>query len=136
MIRWSLPVPQIKLKVETYINPSESAEKIISSINNIINRCSIDLRHGGRVVGRSSESETLSTIYEQIRSRAAMGVLRKILLNNRNAHTTWFFLNKQAASAGVVVVIEDEQESPLGPIKVTINCEELDRFIDWLVPSE
>ena len=38
MIRWSLPVPQIKLKVETYINPSESAEKIISSINNIINK--------------------------------------------------------------------------------------------------
>ena len=80
MRRLSLSVPQIKLKVETYINPSESAEKIISSINNIINKCSINLRHDGRVVGRSVESETLSTIYEQIRSRGCNGCLKKDII--------------------------------------------------------
>jgi predicted RNA binding protein with dsRBD fold (UPF0201 family) len=43
-------------------------------------------------------------------------------------------LNKQAAIAGIAAVIEEEQESPLGPIRVTISCEELDALIDWLVP--
>ena len=34
---------------------------------------------------------------------------------------------------GVVAIIENEQESPLGPIRVTLNCEELDAIINWLV---
>jgi predicted RNA binding protein with dsRBD fold (UPF0201 family) len=56
------------------------------------------------------------------------------LIDNRLADTTWFLLNKQAASAGIVVIVEDERESPLGPIRVNIDCEELDTLIGWLVP--
>ena len=67
-------------------------------------------------------------------SRSAMGALRRMLIDNRIADTSWFLLNKQAASAGIVVIVEDERESPLGPIKVNIDCEELDTFTDWLVP--
>jgi len=44
-------------------------------------------------------------------------------------------LNKQAATAGIAAVIDQEQESALGPIRVTISCEELDTVIDWLVPE-
>jgi predicted RNA binding protein with dsRBD fold (UPF0201 family) len=65
-----------------------------------------------------------------------MGVLRRMLLYNKVADTTYFLLNKQAASAGVVVVIEDVKESPLGPISITIDCEELDALICWLAPAE
>jgi predicted RNA binding protein with dsRBD fold (UPF0201 family) len=63
-----------------------------------------------------------------------MGVLRRILIDNRTADTTWFLLNKQAATAGIVVVIEDERESPLGSIRITIVSDQLNRLIDWLVP--
>ena len=65
-----------------------------------------------------------------------MGVLRRMLTDNRISNTTRFLLNKQAAVAGIVVVIEDESESPLGPIRVTIVCDELDNLIDWLAPLE
>ena len=65
-----------------------------------------------------------------------MGVLRRMLLNNRVADSTYFLLNKQAAATGIAVVIDDEQESPLGPIRVTLDCEELDVLIDWLVPVD
>jgi predicted RNA binding protein with dsRBD fold (UPF0201 family) len=63
-----------------------------------------------------------------------MSVLRRMLLDNQVGDRTWFLLNKQAATAGIAAVIEDEQESPLGPIRVTISCEELNALIDWLVP--
>ncbi len=86
-------------------------------------------------MGRAQGTEPLSVLYEQVRSRSAMGVLRRMLLDNRAGDSTWFFMNKQAAAAGIAVVIEDEQESPLGPIRVTINCEELDSLVDWLVPE-
>jgi predicted RNA binding protein with dsRBD fold (UPF0201 family) len=65
-----------------------------------------------------------------------MGVLRRMLIDNRISNTTWFLLNKQAAAAGIVVVIEDESESPLGPIRVKVVSDELDKIIEWLAPLE
>nr|WP_294808581.1 RNA-binding domain-containing protein [uncultured Nitrososphaera sp.] len=125
----------IEVKVEAAVNPSEDPQKVIGAIENIIERCSPEFRYGSRVIGRAAGSESLSIIYEQVRSRSAMGVLRRMLIDNRAGTGTWFLLNKQAATAGIAAVIEDEQESPLGPIRVTINCEELDALTDWLVPE-
>jgi len=126
---------QIDLKVEAIVNPSENAQKVIDAIANIFTRCSPELSFRSRVVGRSVGSDALSILYEQVRSRSAMGVLRRMLLDNRAGDSTWFLLNKQAATSGIAAIIEDQQESPLGPIRVTISCEELDKLIDWLVPE-
>jgi predicted RNA binding protein with dsRBD fold (UPF0201 family) len=128
---------QIELKVEAFVNPSEYHAKVIAAITNVIDKCSPELQHNSsRVVARSTGIDSLNTIYQQIRSRAAIGVLRRMLMYNRTTNTTWFLLNKQAAAAGIVVVIEDESESPLGPIRITIVCDELGALIDWLAPIE
>jgi len=125
----------IELKVEAPVNPSEDPQKVINAIEMVMARCSPEFRYGSRVVGRAAGSEPLWMLYEQVRSRSAMGVLRRMLLDNRAGDSTWFLLNKQAATAGIAAVIDEEQESPLGPIRVTISCEELDSLIDWLVPE-
>jgi predicted RNA binding protein with dsRBD fold (UPF0201 family) len=127
---------QINLKVEATVNPSERTQKVIDAIITLFARCSPELSHRSKVVGRAVGSDSLARLYEQVRSRAAMSVLRRKLLENRAGDSTWFFLNKQAATSGIAAVIEDEQESPLGPIRVTISCEELDALIDWLVPEQ
>ena len=125
----------VEIKVEAAVNPSEDAEKVIAAIENVVERCSPEFRYGSRAIGRTQGTEPLALIYEQVRSRSAMGVLRRMLMDNRSADSTWFYLNKQAAAAGIAAVIEDEQESPLGPIRITITCEELDTLVDWLVPE-
>lgn len=125
----------IELKVEAPVNPSEDPQKVIGAIERVIERCSPEFRYGSRVVGRGAGSEPLSLLYEQVRSRSAMGVLRRMLIDNRAGDSTWFLLNKQAATAGIAAVVDQEQESALGPIRVTISCEELDTIIDWLVPE-
>ncbi len=127
---------QIDLKVEATVNPSERTEKVIDAIANLFARCSPDLSYRSRIVGRAVGSDSLATLYEQVRSRSAMGVLRRMLLDNRAGDSTWFLLNKQAATSGIAAVIEDQQESPLGPIRVTISCQELDALIDWLAPEQ
>jgi uncharacterized protein len=127
---------QIDLKVEATVNPSERTQKVIDAIASLFARCSPELSYRSKVVGRAVGSDSLARLYEQVRSRSAMGVLRRKLLDNRAGDSTWFLLNKQAATSGIAAVIEDEQESPLGPIKVTISCEELDALIDWLVPEQ
>ncbi|AFU57590.1 MAG: RNA-binding domain-containing protein [Nitrososphaera sp.] len=125
----------VELKVEAPVNPSEDPQKVIDAIETIIESCSPEFRYGSRVIGRAAGIEPLSVLYEQVRSRSTMGVLRRMLLDNRAGDSTWFLLNKQAATAGIAVIIDEEQESPLGPIRVTISCEELDTLIDWLVPE-
>ncbi|MEO9320035.1 MAG: RNA-binding domain-containing protein [Nitrososphaera sp.] len=129
-------VSPVEVKVEATVNPSEDSQKVIGAITNVVGRCSPEFRYGSRVVGRATGLESLANIYEQVRSRSAMGVLRRMLVDNRAGQSTWFLLNKQAATAGIAVIIEDDQESPLGPIRVTIDCEELDSVVDWLVPSD
>src|ERR1043165_1859635 len=99
--------------------------------SNIFDGCSPELKYGSLIIARCLDLGCLTTTYDQIRSRAALGVLRRMLEDNRISNTTWFLLNKQAAFAGVVVVTEDETESPLGPIRVKIVCDELDELIDW-----
>lgn len=121
----------IEIKVEAPVNPSEDPEKVIDAVNNIV-RCMPEFRYGSRVIGKTTGPGALEKIYEQVRSRAAMGVLRRMLLDNRAGTSTWFLLNKQAATAGVAVVTEDAAESALGPIRVTLACEELDALTDWL----
>ena len=126
----------LELKIETAVNPSESPEKVISAITNIFGGCSPELRYGSLIVASCFALGCLRIIYDQIRSRSAMGVLRRMLTDNRISNTTWFLLNKQAAAAGIVVVIEDESESPLGPIRVRIMSDGLDELIEWLAPLE
>src|SRR5512146_678002 len=91
----------IEIKVEAPVNPSEDPQKVIGAIEMVIERCSPEFRYGSRAIGRAMGSEPLSIIYEQVRSRSAMGALRRMLLDNRAGISTWFILNKQAATAGI-----------------------------------
>jgi uncharacterized protein len=126
----------IELKIESAVNPSESPEKVISAVTNIFGDCSPQFKYGSLIVANCFSIGCLRIIYDQIRSRAAMGVLRRMLTDNRISNTTSFLLNKQAAAAGIVVVIEEESESPLGPIRVKVVSNGLDKLIDWLAPLE
>lgn len=122
----------LELEVNAQVNASESSAKVINAVTSIISHCSPELKYS-RVTCKSTNTNSLDIIYEQIRSRSVQNVLRRILIGNRNKNTTWFFLNKQAASVGVVAIIEYEEESPLGPVQVTLNCRDLDTLINWLV---
>lgn len=84
------------------------------------------------LVGRSNQIESLSMVYEQTRARRSVSVLRRMLLNNLERNTTFLLLNKQAAAAGVVALIDRESESPLGGIRIEIQCLPIQHVIDWL----
>src|ERR1051325_2901126 len=94
---------RVELKIEATVNPSESSDKVISAITNIFDGCSPELKFGSLIVARCFDLGCLTITYDQVRSRAALGVFRRMLVDNRLSNTTWFLLNKQAAFAGVVV---------------------------------
>jgi uncharacterized protein len=77
----------------------------------------------------------LSTLYNQVRDRSITSVLRRLLLSNLEKSSTWFYINKQVSTLGIIVLVDDEIESPLGPIRINLRSNNIDRVIEWLCPE-
>jgi uncharacterized protein len=120
----------LEIIVQTYINPSEDLEKVNFAIKNVFPNSNFILKDN-KLHLSTEKLEDLKKIKDQIRSRSTISVLKKVLYKNQNIDITWFLLNKQAAFSGVVVVAEEEDESPLGPIKITIKNRDIEEIIEW-----
>jgi predicted RNA binding protein with dsRBD fold (UPF0201 family) len=118
------------ISVQTYVNPSEESEKVFFSIKNIFPDSKFIVKDN-KIYFSFEKFDELKKIKEQVKSRATLAVLKKVLYNNQKLNRTFFLLNKQAAYSGVVAIVEEEEESPLGPIKITIKNQDIEEIIRW-----
>ncbi|MCP8310394.1 MAG: hypothetical protein L6N94_02740 [Candidatus Methylarchaceae archaeon HK01M] len=123
---------ELKVTVEAYVNPSEDVDKVKTSIRNLIKHVEPDFSQDKILTTSTKDEKSLYFIYERIRAKQTLAVVRRLLLRHMNEETTWLIFNKQAAFVGSVNVCEEESESPLGPIKLIIQSPYLGEFIDWL----
>ena len=124
----------VDCKISAYctINTSEDINKIRTSLSNIL--INVDEKiTGDSLIVNSSNYESLTKIYETIRSRRTKSAYRRHLMRNMVKDSTWFYLNKQAAFADVITLCDEADESPLGPIKVVLHSKNIEDVIDWLV---
>ena len=124
----------VDCKVSAYctINASEDINKVRASLSNVL----IDMDEkltGDSLVANSNNHESLTKIYETMRSRKTKSAYRKHLMRNMTEDSTWFYLNKQAAFADVTVLCDEADESPLGPIKVVLHSTNIEDVIEWFV---
>jgi len=121
-------------KISAYctINTSEDINKVRTSLSNILTDMDEKIT-GDSLVANSNNYESLTRIYETMRSRKSKSAYRRLLMRNMTKDSTWFYLNKQAAFANVVALCDEAGESPLGPIKVVLHSKNIEDVIDWLV---
>jgi predicted RNA binding protein with dsRBD fold (UPF0201 family) len=126
-------IPTIKCKVEIIcpVNLSEDLDKIKQAISNIFPDLTIK-NEIFSIKAQSNELKSLEKIYETISSSQSQKIYTRNLENNLEGDSTWFFLNKQAAFVGIVAICDESEESPLGPIKVTLTSSNIDAVIDWI----
>ena len=124
-----------RLTVHTHIHRTESEVNLVAAIRNILQLSAIKKEKQNILVGTSDQVDSLSIVYEQVKSKRSFSVLRRMLINNLEGNTTSFLLNKQAAAAGVVALIDRENESPLGGLKVQLQCQPIEHLIDWITDS-
>jgi len=127
----------IDCKISAYcaINPSEDIDKIRTAVSNVL----IDMDEkivGNSLIANSNNYESLSKIYEIIRAKNIKKVYRRNLRLNIVDDSTWFYLNKQAAFANVIALCDEDNQSPLGPIKIVLQSKNIRDVIDWFVPYE
>ncbi|NWG08734.1 MAG: hypothetical protein HXX80_00190 [Nitrososphaerales archaeon] len=126
----------LTILIEAVVNPSEDSDKVKIAIQNLVEPVKPDFSQEDRMLKASTKEEkSLYHIYEQLRAKQTLAVARRILLEHTTGDGTWLIFNKQAAFVGVVNICEDERESPLGPIMLTIKSPYIGKFIDWLAPS-
>lgn len=130
-----MKIPQIACKIEAYaaVNPSEDPEKVQQAISNVLQDMNFKYESGS-IKGVSNDLQSLSKIYETIKSRKSR-TYRRQMRYNLQGDTTWFYLNKQAAFVNVIALCEEAEESPLGPIKILLHSKDIDEIMEWLVPD-
>ncbi len=127
-------IPNLRCKIEMFctINPSESIEKIEQAISNIF-PYSILNNNNFSINAQSKELRSFEKIYQFIHNNKLQKNYLRSLEDNLQDNSTWFYLNKQAAFVEQIAICEESNESPLGPIKVTLTSPDIDAIIDWVV---
>ena len=126
--------PNLSCKIEMFctINPSESIEKVEQTISRIF-PYSVIKNNEFTINAISKELRSFEKIYHFIHNNKLQKNFLRSLEDNLENDTTWFYLNKQAAFVDQIAICEEFDESPLGPIKVTLTSSNIDRIIDWIV---
>jgi predicted RNA binding protein with dsRBD fold (UPF0201 family) len=117
--------------VITPVNMTEDKQKVILAVKNLFPDTDV-LEKKNSLYITSTDFKILRKIKEKVKAKKSRAVLQRVLYNNYNINSTWFLLNKQAAFSDVVSIVENEEESPLGPIKVTIKGYEIETINEWL----
>jgi predicted RNA binding protein with dsRBD fold (UPF0201 family) len=130
---------EVLARVETTLNPTEDPEKVLRAIRNLFPNCTpsivrTDERHA-KLEGSVAGLEDLDNLKSLLRQEAIRDAARKLLFKSLSGSSIVVHLNKQAAFAGKASFCERYDESPLGPITLTIMTESPEELIDWLAPS-
>ena len=87
------------------------------------------------MVAKAKGLESLLKLRTILRNESIRDAARRVMSKGATERSLVFYLNKQAAFVKHVSFSEPESESPLGPIKVTINCSDARAVLDWLAPK-
>ena len=119
------------------MNLTESEEKVRTAVANLFAGLPIVVNssHNGSVLeAKVKGQEALIKFRNLLRNDRIRDAARRVLLTSTKNGAVVFCINKQVAFAGHISFSEEIAESPMGPIKVTIKCDDPKKLVDWLAP--
>jgi len=128
---------EISVQVEADINPTENENKVKRAVENMFSNLEWEIkpqRQGSLLVGKGRSMDTLTKLYNLLRRERIRDAARGALYEGLSQKSIIFYLNKQVAYVGHVSFSKPVGESPLGPIKVEIQCSNPHELIEWLAP--
>ena len=117
------------IQIFCQINPSEDPEKVKLAVNNIFPEMELEVSDT-QIVGKTNNFSVLSPISKSIHEKNIKNTYQRILKNNNDGDSTWFYLNKQAAFVNSVALCSEANESSLGPIKVVLRSNDIEQVVE------
>jgi predicted RNA binding protein with dsRBD fold (UPF0201 family) len=127
----------IQVNIEAQINPTEEPEKVKQAVENVFGPVDFKLKPktwGQLLTAQTTGTEGLTKLSNLIKRAQIIAAARKVLRSSASESSITFYLNKQVAYAGHISFSQQTAESPLGPIKVEIKCDNPRKLIDWIAP--
>jgi hypothetical protein len=128
---------EINIRIEVEINPTEDSEKVKRAVENVFGQVNFEIKpqqRGSLLTAETKGLDGLTKLQNLLRRERIRAAARGVLFEGLRGNSITFYLNKQVAFVGHVSFSEPVGESPLGPIKVEIHCDNPKELIDWLAP--
>jgi hypothetical protein len=126
----------IRVQIEVPVYSTENPDKVRRALSNIVFGMSFSERteDGVRYLfGTSDGLDSLSQIQRHLKDQAISTFAWKTLSKSTaEGDRIIFYLNKQAAFMGIVHFCDDKSESPLGPIRVEIESDDIRSVINYI----
>jgi len=129
---------EIVIQIEADINPTEDEVKVKRAVENVFSNLEFEVkpqRRGSLLTARTEGIDGLTKLYNLLRRERIRDAARSVLFGGMSERSIVFYLNKQVAFAGHVSFSQPVGESPLGSIRVEIECDNSREIIDWLAPK-
>ena len=126
---------QVTVHVQAEVNPTESEEKVKIAVCNVLSNATITIKPSSKastLTAQATGQDSLVKLRNVLRGDRIRDAARKALFRSIRGDNISFCLNKQVAFAGHVSFSEETAESPLGPIRVTIESDNPRQLIEWL----
>jgi predicted RNA binding protein with dsRBD fold (UPF0201 family) len=125
--------------VEAQLNLTEDRAKVIRAMHaalafddNTVEDVIIDNETFLRV--SADGRQALRKLFTRFREEYNVEAARKLLFRHKRGNSTRAYFHKQGAFQGVLHFSMEAGESPLGPVKVEIVADDIERVLNWLVP--
>jgi len=129
---------EIVVQCQADVNPTEDEAKVKQAVENVFGNLEFEVKpqeRGSLLTGKATGMGGLTKLYNLLRRDRIRDAARAVLFGGMSGHSIVFYLNKQVAYAGHLSFSQPVGESPLGPIKVEIGCDNPREIIDWLAPK-
>ncbi|MBA7658992.1 hypothetical protein ES703_66955 [subsurface metagenome] len=128
---------KILVHIEVEVNPTEDLEKVKQAVENIFGAITFKVKSrkwGQLLIAETQGTEALTKLSNLLNRELIRAAARKVFRSGMDEKSVTFYLNKQVAYAGHISFSQQTAESPLGPIKVQIRCDNPRKLIGWLAP--
>ena len=125
----------VKVVVEVEVHPTEDLEKVRRAVENFFPIASLEIKSAGKtnlLVAMIAGKDGLARLRTHLRQERILNAARRIFLRGIQYKSITFYLNKQVAYANRTSFCEPFGESPLGSIKVVVDCDNPKDLINWL----
>ena len=127
----NIKLNNVTITAKTICNPSEDLDKVIKSLQNVINGDPSIKKIKNETYQIKIKTKYLKSLYplfNGFRNRGIMNTVKKHLLSQIKNDELLFRLNKQAAYSNVFSLIE-ETDSYLGSIEIFLQIENIENVI-------
>ncbi len=122
----------MRIEVKAKIRPSEDSGEVREAVESLFPELDFQIKDE-LLMGKSEEFTALEKFKNKLGLQAIRDSARREFKKRKKGNKIKFFLNRQAAT--VHKISFSGKDTPLGPVEVLIESEDIGEVIDYLAPG-